>query len=48
MSPEDLLATIYSALGVAPEAEIYDRDRRRYRVVEGTPVEALFGCGGLP
>src|SRR5438045_6448689 len=41
--PEDLLATIYSALGIAPEAEIHDRDRRPYRVVDGKPVEALFG-----
>ena len=43
VSPEDLLATIYAALGISPEAEIHDRDGRPYRVVEGKPVEALFG-----
>src|SRR5262249_12878804 len=43
VSPEDILATHYSALGIAPDAEIRDRDGRPYRVTEGTPVEALFG-----
>jgi hypothetical protein len=43
VSPEDLLATIYTALGISPEAEIHDRDARPYRVVEGKAVEALFG-----
>jgi hypothetical protein len=43
VSPEDFLATIYAALGIAPDTEIHDRDRRPYRVVEGRPVEALFG-----
>jgi hypothetical protein len=43
VSPDDLLATIYATLGVSPEAEIHDRDRRPYRVTEGKPVEALFG-----
>jgi hypothetical protein len=43
VSPADFLATIYAALGIASSAEIHDRDRRPYRVTEGTPVEALFG-----
>ena len=43
VSPEDFLATIYSALGVAPDAEIHDRDGRPYRAVDGRPVETLFG-----
>jgi hypothetical protein len=43
VSPEDLLATIYHALGVPPDAEIHDRDGRPYRVSEGRPVTALFG-----
>lgn len=42
VSPEDFLATIYAALGIAPQAEIHDRDGRPYRVVEGNPVESLF------
>jgi hypothetical protein len=43
VSPEDLLATIYHAMGVSPESEIHDRDGRPYRICEGTPVTALFG-----
>jgi hypothetical protein len=43
MSPEDLLATIYHALGVPCGAEIHDRDGRPYRVSGGRPVTALFG-----
>jgi hypothetical protein len=42
VSPEDLLATIYDSLGIAPESEIRDRDNRPYRIVEGRPVRALF------
>lgn len=43
VSPEDLLATIYDALGVPLESEIRDRENRVYRVCDGTPVRALFG-----
>jgi hypothetical protein len=43
VSPEDLLATIYHALGIAPDAEIHDRDGRPYRSCDGHPVMALFG-----
>jgi hypothetical protein len=43
VSPEDLLATIYYALGVPPDGEVHDRDGRPYRVSEGKPVTALFG-----
>lgn len=43
VSPEDFLATIYYALGLSPESEVHDRDGRPYRIVEGTPVSALFG-----
>jgi arylsulfatase A-like enzyme len=43
VSPEDLLATIYHALGLSPDREIHDRDGRPYRISEGTPVTALFG-----
>jgi hypothetical protein len=42
VSPEDLLATIYHSLGVAPESEIQDHEGRRYRICEGDPVAALF------
>jgi hypothetical protein len=42
VSPEDLLATIYYALGIAPDREIHDRDDRPTRLCDGRPVFALF------
>ncbi len=42
VSPEDLLATIYHALGLAPEREIHDREGRPHRISEGKPVVELF------
>ena len=41
--PEDLLATMYSALGIPPTAEALDSEGRPHRVTEGRPVTALFG-----
>jgi hypothetical protein len=43
VSPEDLLATIYHALGLSPESEIRDRNDRPFRITEGRPITALFG-----
>jgi hypothetical protein len=43
VSPEDLLATIYDALGIAGDAEVHDREGRPVRVCDGRPVQALFG-----
>jgi hypothetical protein len=43
VSPEDLLATIYHALGIGPESEVHDRSDRPFRITEGRPVTALFG-----
>jgi hypothetical protein len=43
VSPEDLLATIYHAMGLSPESEIRDRDGRPYRLCEGQPITSLFG-----
>jgi hypothetical protein len=43
VSPEDFLATIYHAMGLAPEMEIPDREGRPHRLVEGKPVLQLFG-----
>jgi hypothetical protein len=43
VSPEDLLATIYHALGIPPESLIRDRENRPYSIVEGQPVMGLFG-----
>jgi hypothetical protein len=42
VSPEDLLATIYHALAIAPDSEIHDRDDRPQRICDGRPVTALF------
>jgi hypothetical protein len=43
VSPEDWLATIYHAMGLTPEAEVFDREGRPHRISEGRPVAALFG-----
>jgi hypothetical protein len=42
VSPEDMLATIYYSLGIDPRAELRDPLGRPHRVVEGTPLTALF------
>lgn len=42
VSPEDMLATIYHSLGIDPNAELRDSLGRPHRVVEGTPLAALF------
>jgi hypothetical protein len=43
VSPEDVLATVYHAMGVSTEALVYDRQDRPHRVCEGQPITALFG-----
>jgi hypothetical protein len=43
VSPEDLLATIYAALGIDHEALIHDQTNRPYRLVDGKPLLGLFG-----
>jgi len=43
VSPEDWLATLYSAMGLAPESEVADREGRPHRISEGQAVSALFG-----
>jgi hypothetical protein len=40
--PEDMLATVYHALGIDPETEIFDREGRPHRASEGKPVRGLF------
>lgn len=42
VSPEDFIATIYYALGIPCESEIYDQLQRPHRVCEGTPLTSLF------
>ncbi len=41
--PEDLLATVYHAMGIDPESEIHDREGRPHRASDGKAVTALFG-----
>ena len=43
VKPEDFIATMYHALGISPEAMIYDQQKRPHRVSDGEPVTALFG-----
>jgi hypothetical protein len=42
VSPLDYAATIYHALGVAPDTIVKNRIDRPIRVVEGTPIRELF------
>jgi hypothetical protein len=43
VSPEELLATIYHALGISSHTEVRDVEGRPHPVVRGEPVRALFG-----
>jgi uncharacterized protein (DUF1501 family) len=43
VSPADLTATIYHALGVAPDRTMHDREGRRIALTEGSAVTSLFG-----
>lgn len=42
VSPEDLLATLYHALGISADAPMRDQFGRPHRVVEGRPLRQLF------
>lgn len=42
VSPEDVLATMYHALGVPESAEVHDREGRPVRVCEGKAIKGLF------
>ena len=43
VSPADYAATLFHALGVAPQMTVPDRVGRPIRVCEGTPITQLFG-----
>jgi uncharacterized protein (DUF1501 family) len=43
VSPADLLATVYHAFGLPPDALIHDRENRPHALTDGKPVTALFG-----
>ncbi|WP_406697733.1 DUF1501 domain-containing protein [Singulisphaera sp. Ch08] len=42
VSPQDIAATIYHALGIRTDLEIRDRQGRPFRVCEGESIAALF------
>jgi uncharacterized protein DUF1501 len=41
--PEDLIATVYHALGISSEAMLYDQQNRPHRACEGESLVELFG-----
>jgi hypothetical protein len=41
--PEDLIATVYHALGIPREALLHDQQNRPYPACEGEPLAELFG-----
>jgi hypothetical protein len=43
VTPEDIAATIYYALGIAPETQPVDPLGRAQAVALGQPIERLFG-----
>jgi hypothetical protein len=42
VSPEDLMATLYTCLGIDPHTLIYDQQHRPYPLVDGKPVQGLL------
>ena len=43
VTPEDVAATIYYALGIDPESHIHDALGRPHKVALGKPVMDIFG-----
>jgi uncharacterized protein (DUF1501 family) len=43
VAPEDLLATMYYALGLPPGTEIHDQQGRPHRISDGQPIVDVFG-----
>ena len=41
-SPADVVATIYSALGISHDSEVRDREGRPLRLCEGAPIRGIF------
>ena len=42
VSPHDLVATMYRALGVSPELVLHDALNRPHRLLAGRPIDELF------
>jgi hypothetical protein len=43
VTPEDVIATTYHALGIPPDSLIYDQQHRPHHASEGRPLVELFG-----
>jgi len=43
VTPQDIAATIYEAMGLAPVTEIQDTLNRPFAISTGTPIRALLG-----
>ena len=43
VKPEEIIASMYHALGLDPESLIYDQQNRPHHISDGQPVHALFG-----
>jgi hypothetical protein len=43
VTPQDIAATVYQALGIPPETTILDPFDRPHVVSTGTPIKALLG-----
>jgi uncharacterized protein (DUF1501 family) len=42
VAPEDVIATMYQALGIPPESIIKDRENRPHKICEGRPLLELL------
>jgi uncharacterized protein (DUF1501 family) len=42
VTPGDVAATIYTALGLSPDLQVYDHQNRPHFIAEGQPIQALF------
>ena len=43
VTPEDVAATVYEALGIAPSTEIHDTQGRPHALCSGLPIRSLLG-----
>jgi hypothetical protein len=43
VKPDDIAATIFAAMGIAPESEVRDLFDRPLSIAAGKPIEAIFG-----
>ena len=43
VKPEDVIATMYHAMGIPPQSLIHDQQNRPHRISEGRPLTELFG-----